>query len=234
MQKNYSFRILDESVALAKAKAMLAGRKPEQDPHFEATFGQWHDLSEEKLQTLLFACLATPGTRQDVLRDFWDSPELTHLSTLSSELVEDVLRRNKIRMPAEKAKRIVNVRKVRIKSLLESLSPLSGQNLHGEREARLELMRQIPKGGGWKVVSLFFKTIGFARLLAILDSRNLNFMILCGLLPEDTEPQILSQKRVYYRLEGWENKLASELNLTIPELDSMICMLMEQKAEENY
>jgi len=224
---SYKFRMFDQSKALEVAVRFLADVKREQVSPFLTEFGEWKSYNEEELKNELMGCLITPGTRQKFLEEFWKSEDFKKLASANQEQLQNILFKHKIRFARRKAESLGKVRTLKVKPFLEKLAPYTGKDLPSERIARLHFMKYMSVGG-FKVTSLFFKTIGFTKFLAVLDVRNLNFMKKCRLLPSNIHPQTLTQQNVYYVLESWENLLAEKLNVTLPELDTMICKLMER------
>jgi thermostable 8-oxoguanine DNA glycosylase len=61
-----------------------------------------------------------------------------------------------------------------------------------------------------------------SKRLAVLDSRNLNFLKSLGIASEDLKASKLSNRRIYCDLEDLENEIADQLGVTVSELDERI------------
>lgn len=134
------------------------------------------------------------------------------------------MRENKIRFPDRKLKFVSEFlqKKTDLKELLKKLGVWLNEGIVGERRIRNVLISEV-SGLGYKTCSLFLMVIGFCRNLAILDSRNFNFMKEMLLIPENLKPNILQNDKIYETLEDWENELSKKLNVNMPTLDDIIC-----------
>jgi len=164
----------------------------------------------------------SPRTRVSSLRSLEYSTDLDELSTdISDEQIEDILRRHRIRFPKRKVKAVKLARSIDWINMIRNLEKFSGGCLEEEREARIRVMNRT-FGMGLKTTSDFLKDIGFSKCLAVLDSRNLNFLKSLGLVSEELKPSMLSNHRIYYELEDIENEIADALGITVSELDERI------------
>jgi len=131
------------------------------------------------------------------------------------------LRRHKIRFPKRKVKAVKLARSIDWVNLIQGLEKFSGGSLEEEREARTRVMNRT-FGMGFKTASDFLKDIGFSKHLAVLDSRNLNFLKSLGLASKNLKAGKLSNRRIYCELEDIENEIANQLGTTVSELDERI------------
>jgi len=173
---------------------------------------------------LLFGSLVSGGTRGKIVQIFMTSKtlhQIAHDNALTIPRIAKLLRASKIRFPNRKAQSLVTNRNIRIKDVLEDLSAFSGTTLQHERWVRLALKSELP-GMGLKEVSNFLKWSGFSKHLAVLDSINLSFLKWTGAVDHLVTPGRLSDYRVYYAFENWQNELAGRLGITVSELDNLI------------
>jgi len=203
---------------IEKAAAILQNVKP--PSLFE--YGKWKRIPKSSLMKIAVLRALSPQTRVSSLRNLEYSTDLDYLLTdISDEQVEDILRRHRIRFPKQKVKAVKHVRSIDWMHVIQELEKFSGSSLEKERVARIRVMNRT-FGMGLKTVSDFLKDIGFSKHLAVLDSRNLNFLKSVGLTSEDLKTSKLSNRRIYYDLEDLENKIANQLRITVSELDEKI------------
>jgi len=188
--------------------------------HFK--HGKWKSLPESHVMKIAVLRALSPQTRVSSLRSLEYSPDLDDLLTdISDERIEDILRRHRIRFPRQKVKAVKFVRSIDWVNMIQELEKFSGGSVEEEREARIRVMNRT-FGMGFKTVSDFLKDIGFSKHLAVLDSRNLNFLKSLGLASENLKASMLSNRRIYYELEDVENEIAKQLGITVSELDERI------------
>ncbi len=186
----------------------------------------WRTANEDDLRAHLAFCVITYQTRvRPILEDA--HPEVHRLAGFKGMTPEEIaseLRRMKIRFPNEKSLRISGIlfRDVQLKRLLASVEFSSDASLHGERRARDAFRAAVGTGIGMKIASLFLKDVGFARWLAVLDSRNFRFAQEVGLIGGSWSPRILLSRQVYLRFEEWEGEVARALGVTTADIDGPI------------
>ena len=203
---------------IEKAAAILQNVKP--SSLFE--YGKWKRIPKSSLMKIAVLRALSPQTKVSSLRSLEYSTDLDYLLTdISDEQVEDTLRRHRIRFPKQKVKAVKHVRSIDWMNVIQELEKFSGSSLEKERVARIRVMNRT-FGMGLKTVSDFLKDIGFSKHLAVLDSRNLNFLKSVGLASEDLKASKLSNPRIYYDLEDLENEMAKQLRITVSELDEKI------------
>ncbi len=205
----------------AYARAINALRNVE--PQSPFVFGKWKRLSESDIKKIAILRVCSPQTRIANLRSLEYSPDMDRL--LKNENYEEerfaILRKHRIRFPDQKTKRISHLLSLNILGLIQSLEQLNGASLSQERRARERVMTII-NGMGLKTASDFLKDIGFSKYLAVLDSRNLRFLQDIGLTPKQLKASELTKRKIYYKLEDIENKLAKKMGITVSELDEKI------------
>lgn len=203
---------------IERAAAILEKVKPS-NPF---TYGKWRSITRSDLRKIAVVRVLSPQTRVSSLRSLEYSVDLDELLTnIPDERIEEILRKHNIRFPKRKVKAVKLVRSIDWASMIKGLEKFSGRSLDEEREARVRILERT-FGMGFKTVSDFLKDIGFSKHLAVLDSRNLKFLKSVGLTSEDLKASRLSNRRIYYELEDIENELASQLGITVSELDEKI------------
>ena len=185
-------------------------------------YGKWRSIPKSDLTKIAVVRALSPQTRVSSLRSLEYSADLNELlADISDERIENILRKHRIRFPKRKVKAVKLVRSIDWVNMIRGFEKFSGRSLHEEREARIGIMENT-FGMGLKTVSDFLKDIGFSKYLAVLDSRNLGFLKYVRLAPEDLKASRLSSRRIYYKLEDIENKIADQLGITVSELDEKI------------
>ena len=139
------------------------------------------------------------------------------------------MRSYNIRFPSSKVVRVKSACSLNWANTLKSIESLSGFGIEKERYARLRIKEKV-YGFGWKTTSDFLKDIGFTKYLAVLDSRNLKFLVTQGLLPENSKPDFSNQV-IYYKIEDLENEIANYLEITVSELDELIMTYMSPRKD---
>jgi len=211
-------RINEKKEKIEKAAAILENVKPLSS--FE--YGKWKRIPKSHTMKIAVLRVLSPQTRVSSLRSLEYSTDLDDLLTdISDEQIEDILRRHRIRFPRQKVKAVKFVRSIDWVNIIQELEKFSGGSLEEEREARLRVMNRT-LGMGLKTVSDFLKDIGFSKHLAVLDSRNLNFLKSLGLATENLKASMLSNRKIYYELEDIENEIANQLGITVSELDERV------------
>jgi len=204
--------------AIEKATQILMNIKPRS--LFE--YRKWKRILGSDLKKIALLRALSPQTKVVNLRSLEYSSDVDDLTAdISDEKVEHILRKHNIRFPRQKVKVVKAVRSVDWMKMICSLEELCGGGLTKEREARARIMHEV-FGMGWKTTSDFLKDIGFSRQLAVLDSRNLNFLKSVGLTYESLKASMLSNPHVYYELENIENEVADQLGITVSDLDERI------------
>lgn len=170
---------MDKREKIAKATEILRYANP-QSP-FE--YQKWKKISRSDITKIAVLRVLSPQTRVSNLRSLEFSSDLDDLlSNLSNSRIEDVLRKHKIRFPKRKINAVNNVRSIDWMNMIQGLEKFSGTSIEKEREARLIVMDRV-FGMGLKTTSDFLKDIGFSKHLAVLDSRNLNFLESLTIVP---------------------------------------------------
>jgi thermostable 8-oxoguanine DNA glycosylase len=210
--------------SIEQAANLLRKIKPEKMPEF----GAWKKLSEEEVKRRAILSVLSPQTRASHIDNLESSRESATLITGSSgESIFEILRRFKIRFPKSKVAKVKSARTVNWTTLLQDLSKLAGATIVEERKARLKVEDSV-FGFGLKTTSDFLKNIGFSKYLAVLDSRNLRFLKVAGLVPRNTQPNF-SNINTYYEFENLENAIANYLAITVSELDERIMVFTNPK-----
>lgn len=203
---------------IEKAAALLENIKPLSP--FE--YGKWKKIPRSHVIKIAVLRVLSPQTRVSSLRSLEYSTDLDDLLTdISDERIEDILRRHRTRFTKRKVKAVKLARSIDWINMIKGLEKFSGGSLQEEREVRNRVMNAT-FGMGLKTASDFLKDIGFSKHLAVLDSRNLNFLKSLGLASGKLKTSMLSNHKIYYELEDIENKIANELGITVSELDERI------------
>lgn len=200
--------------SLQTAKAYLKNRVKRISPLYN-----WQKDSEDKLKGFLVFCLLTPGSRIENLKKILSVIRTNPRVIEDKDMLFEVIKEFKVRFPNKKFRLVKELlrKKVKIKETLTALSSLREQGIKGERQVRDTLMDEI-RGFGLKTCSLFLMDISFCKNLAILDSRNLNFMEKVKLIPNGLQ----LNKKIYTVLEDWENDLSRMLGIDMRSLDYTI------------
>jgi len=192
-------------------------------PPTQFQFGKWRKIGESGLKKIAILRVASPQTRVAALRSLEYSQDLEYLvdRNPSDREIQSTLRKHGIRFHNAKTPRIRWILSNNLTNTINEVEHLSGRSLADERKARDRIKDIIP-GMGLKTTSDFLKDIGFSKYLAVLDSRNLNFLKEYDLAPSWITQSHLSRKKIYYYLEEVENELAKRLGITVSELDERI------------
>lgn len=210
-------------VKIERAAAILKNVKPTNP--FE--YGKWKKISASDLTKIAVLRALSPQTRVSSLRSLEYSADLDDLLTaIHDDRIEAILRKHRIRFPKRKVTAVKHVRSIDWVNMINGLEKFSGRSLVAEREARTKIS-EVTFGMGLKTISDFLKDIGFSKYLAVLDSRNLSFLKLVGLVPADLSASKLSNRRIYYKLEDLENEIANHVGITVSELDERIMTYTE-------
>ena len=184
-------------------------------------FGKWKKLSEQDLRKRATMSVLSPQTKVSLLRSLEYSDDIDRLiAETSNDIIGNILKSYRIRFPNSKVARVKSACSLNWTKTLKSIESLSGFSIEKERYARLRIKERV-YGFGWKTTSDFLKDIGFTRNLAVLDSRNLKFLVTQGLLPQNSKPDF-SNQIIYYKIEDLENELANYLEISVSELDELI------------
>lgn len=211
---------------LELAAKVLKGISP--DSVFE--FGKWKKLSEQDLRKRATMSVLSPQTKVSFLRNLEYSDDIDRLiAETSNDIIENILKSYNIRFPSSKVARVKSACSLNWTNALKNIESLSGFSIEKERYARLRIKERV-YGFGWKTTSDFLKDIGFTKYLAVLDSRNLKFLVTQELLPINSKPDF-SNQIIYYKIEDLENEIANYLKITVSELDELIMTYMSPKKD---
>ncbi len=207
---------------LHNAEALLAGKVTPWNPSKEGI--HWMEAQEQELVNHLAFCILTPQTRVEILDRVLKSGVISRnlgFKTMEEVRIAEILRKSGVRFYRDKAARIRDFHEgsLVVRSLLDELQEWANSDLRHERWVRDIFVDEVGVGLGLKVASLFLKDVGYATHLAVLDSQNFRFAKNAGLIPKSVTDGILQNEEVYYKLEDWENELASRLGVVTAALD---------------